>query len=178
MSTHKQPIPSVASVSVSESLAATVQTLVRLNETELLSSLNSEDAKQLTEALEALTRVAGEDEEHLFVPLADFIGNLLEKCEKEPEVQVCRRPCRPPRPQRKRSSAPENRLRVKLADPLPQKTEQGDAANAGPQRPRFERTGRPPNRPRVDLTEFLAQAAEHTGPREADTGPPVGKEVW
>lgn len=79
---------------------------------------------------------------------------------------------------RKRSSAPENRLRVKLADLLPQKTEQGDAANAGAQRPRFERTGRPPNRPRVDLSEFLAQAAEHTDPREADTGPPVGKEVW
>ena len=178
MSTHKQPVPSVAlSVSVSESLAATVQTLVRLNEEELLSSLNSEDAKQLTEALEALTRVAGEDEEHLFVPLVDFIGNLLEKCGQEPEGQVCRQ-CRPPRPQRKRSSAPENRLRVKLADLLPQKTEQGDAANAGAQRPRFERTGRPPNRPRVDLTEFLAQEAEHTGPREVDTGPPVGKEVW
>lgn len=178
MSSHKQPVPSVSSsVSVSESLAATVQTLVRLNEAELLSSLTSADAQQLTAALEALTSVVGEDEEHLFVPLVDFIGNLLEKC----GVPVCRRPCRPrhpPRPQRERSSAPENRLRVKLAELLPQKTEQGDAADAGVQRPRFEKTGRPPNRPRVVLTEFLAQEAEHAVPREADTGLPVGKEVW
>ena len=175
MSSHKQPVPSVSSsVSVSESLAATVQTLVRLNEAELLSSLTSADAQQLTAALEALTRVVGEDEEHLFVSLVDFIGNLLEKC----GVPVCRRPCRPRHSQRERSSAPENRLRVKLAELLPQETEQGDAADAGAQRPRFEKTGRPPNRPRVVLTEFLAQEAERAVPREADTGPPVGKEVW
>ena len=178
MSSQKQPVLSVSSpVSVSESLAATVETLVSLNEEEFLTSLTLEDAQQLTEALETLTCVVGEDEEHLFVPLVDFIVRLLEKCGQEVEVPARRRP-RHPRPQRQRCSAPENRLRVKLADLLPQKTEEDTAANAGAQTPRFEKAERPANRPRADLTEFLAQEAEHTAPREADTGPPVGKEVW
>ena len=179
MSSQMQPVLSVSSsVSVSESLAAAVQMLVNLNEEEFLTSLTLEDAQQLTAALETLTCVVGEDEEHLFVPLVDFIVRLLEKCGQEVEVPARRRPRHPRRPQRKRCSAPENRLRVKLADLLPQKTEEDAAANAGAQPPRFEKAERPANRPRADLTEFLAQEAEHTAPREADTGPPVGKEVW
>ena len=179
MSSQIQPVSS--SVSVSESMVATVQLLVSLNEAELLSSLTPQAAQQLTEALEALTCVAGEDEEHLFAPLVDFIINLLEKCGQGIKVPARHRrhhPRHPRHPQRKRCSAPENRLRVKLAELLPQKTEEDAAANAGAQPPRFEKTERPANRPRVALTEFLAQEAEQTASREADTGPPVGKEVW
>ena len=176
MSSQMQPVSS--SVRVSESLAATVQLLVSLNEAELLSSLTPQAAQQLTAALEALTCVAGEDEEHLFAPLVDFIINLLEKCGQEIKVPARHRRHHPRHPQRKRCSASENRPRVKLAELLPQKTEEDAAPNAGAQPPRFEKTERPANRPRVALTEFLAQEVEQTAPREADTGPPVGKEVW
>ena len=179
MSSQMQPVSS--SVRVSESLAATVQLLVNLNEEEFLTSLTPEDRRQLAAALEALRSVIGEEEEHLFAPLVDFIINLLEKCGQGIKVPARLRrhhPRHPRHPQRKRCSAPENRLRVKLAELLPQKTEEDAAANAGAQPPRFEKTERPANRPRVALTEFLAQEAEQTAPREADTGPPVGKEVW
>ena len=69
---------SVSSVSVSESLAATVQMLVNLNEEEFLTSLTPEDRRQLAAALDALRSVIGEAENHLFTPLMDFVGNLIE----------------------------------------------------------------------------------------------------
>ena len=79
MSSQIQPVLSVSSsVSVSESLAATVQMLVSLNEEEFLTSLTPEDLRQLAAALDALRSVIGEEENHLFTPLMDFIGNLIE----------------------------------------------------------------------------------------------------
>ena len=76
MSSQMQPV--LSSVSVSESLAATVQLLVSLNEKEFLTSLTPEDRRQLAAALEALRSVIGEEENHLFMPLMDFVGNLIE----------------------------------------------------------------------------------------------------
>ena len=79
MSSQKQPVLSVSSsVSVSESLVAVVQMLVNLNEEEFLTSLTPEDRRQLAAALDALRSVIGEEENHLFTPLMDFIGNLIE----------------------------------------------------------------------------------------------------
>ena len=88
MSTHKQPVPSVASVSVSESLAATVQTLVRLNEEEFFSSLTPDSYQQLTAVQAALSTVVGEDENHLFAPLATFISNLIKNQEDERKIRA------------------------------------------------------------------------------------------
>ena len=79
MSSQIQPVLSVSSsVSVSESLAAAVETLVSLNEEEFLTSLTPEDRRQLAAALDALRSVIGEEENHLFTPLMAFIGNLIE----------------------------------------------------------------------------------------------------
>ena len=86
MSSQMQPVLSVSSVSVSESLAATVQLLVNLNEAELLSSLTPEAAQQLTAVQAALSKVVGEDENHLFAPLATFISNLIKNREDEPKT--------------------------------------------------------------------------------------------
>ena len=83
MSTHKQPISSV-----SESLAATVQTLVRLNEEEFLTSLTPDSYQQLTAVQAALSTVVGEDENHLFAPLATFISNLIKNQEDERKIRV------------------------------------------------------------------------------------------
>ena len=78
MSSQKQPVLSVSSsVSVSESLAATVQMLVSLNEEEFLTSLTPDSYQQLTAVQAALSTVVGEDENHLFAPLATFISNLI-----------------------------------------------------------------------------------------------------
>ena len=87
MSSHKQPVPSVSSsVSVSESLAATVQTLVHLNEAEFLASLTPDSYQQLTAVQAALSTVVGEDENHLFAPLATFITNLIKNHVDSPKI--------------------------------------------------------------------------------------------
>ena len=87
MSSHKQPVPSVSSsVSVSESLAATVQTLVRLNEAEFLTSLTPDSYQQLTAVQTALSTVVGKDENHLFAPLATFITNLIKNHVDSPKI--------------------------------------------------------------------------------------------
>ena len=90
MSSHKQPVLSVSSsVSVSESLAATVQTLVHLNETEFLTSLTPDSYQQLTAVQAALSTVVGEDENHLFAPLATFITNLIKNHVDSPKIPAC-----------------------------------------------------------------------------------------
>ena len=87
MSSQMQPVLSVSSsVSVSESLAAAVQMLVSLNEEEFLTSLTPDSYQQLTAVQAALSTVVGEDENHLFAPLATFISNLIKNREDEPKT--------------------------------------------------------------------------------------------
>ena len=87
MSSQMQPVLSVSSsVSVSESLAAAVQMLVNLNEEEFLTSLTPDSYQQLTAVQAALSTVVGEDENHLFAPLATFISNLIKDREDEPKT--------------------------------------------------------------------------------------------
>ena len=86
MSSQMQPVSSVSSsVSVSESLAAAVQMLVSLNE-EFLTSLTPDSYQQLTAVQAALSTVVGEDENHLFAPMATFISNLIKNREDEPKT--------------------------------------------------------------------------------------------
>ena len=152
MSTHKQPIPSVSSsVSVSESLAATVQTLVRLNEEEFLTSLTPEDRGQLAAALAALQSVVGEEENHILAPLMDFIANLVER-----ELEGIEKS--------------ETKIGIKC---------QNDSSATGPpDSHRPERMGRPAMLPRLKMAALLAQETESHKVEEIDTGTPVGKEVW
>ena len=151
MSTHKQPVPSVASVSVSESLAATVQTLVRLNEEEFLTSLTPEDRGQLAAALAALRSVVGEEENHLLAPLMDFIGNLVER----ELVDI------------KKSEA---KIGIK--------SQKDSSATGAPDSHRPERMGRPAMLPRLKMADLLAQETRTSKEEEIGTGAPVGKEVW
>ena len=131
MSTHKQPIPSVSSsVSVSESLAATVQTLVRLNEEEFLTSLTPEDRGQLTAALAALQSVVGEEENHLLAPLMDFIANLVER-----ELAGIKKS--------------ETKIGIKCQN--------DSSATGAPDSQRPERMGRPAMLPRLKMAALLAQ---------------------
>ena len=152
MSTHKQPIPSVsASVSVSESLAATVQTLVRLNEEEFLTSLTPEDRGQLAAALAALRSVVGEEENHLLTPLMDFIGNLIER-----ELVGIEKS--------------ETKIGIKCQN--------DSSATGAPDLHRPERMGRPATLPRLKMADLLAQETMSHKVEEIDTGTPVGKAVW
>ena len=69
--------------SPSELLAATVDTLVEVNEDQFLASLTDADRQQLIATLDKLIDVVGEDENHLLTPLMNFIGNLIEKYEEQ-----------------------------------------------------------------------------------------------
>ena len=152
MSSQMQPVSSVSSsVSVSESLAATVQMLVSLNEEEFLTSLTPEDRRQLAEALDALRSVIGEEENHLFTPLMDFIGNLIEADPGESK---------------------------KSEKKMGEKCRNDSFATGTPHPHRPERMGRPALLPRLKMAELLVQEAECHTDGEIDTGPPVGKEVW
>ena len=66
-----------------QSLAATVDTLVEINEDQFFTSLTDEDRQRLVASLDKLIDVVGEDETHPFVPLMNFIGNLIEKYEEQ-----------------------------------------------------------------------------------------------
>ena len=67
----------------SQLLAATVDTLVEVNENQFSASLTDADYQRLVASLDKLIDVVGEDENHLLAPLMDFIGNLIEKYEEE-----------------------------------------------------------------------------------------------
>ena len=152
MSSQMQPVLSVSSsVSVSESLAAAVETLVSLNEEEFLTSLTPEDRRQLAAALDALRSVIGEEENHLFTPLMDFIGNLIE-------------------------ADPGGSKKSKKR--MGEKCRNDSFATGTPHPHRPERMGRPALLPRLKMAELLAQEVECHTDGEIDTGPPVSKEVW
>ena len=71
-----------------QSLAATVDTLVEINEDQFLTSLTDEDRQRLVAALDKLIDVVGEDESHFLAPLMHFIGNLIEKYEEEMDMKA------------------------------------------------------------------------------------------
>ena len=152
MSSQRQPVLSVSSsVSVSESLAAAVQMLVSLNEEEFLTSLTPEDRRQLAAALDALRSVIGEEENHLFTSLMDFIGNLI---------------------------VADPGGREKSEKKMGEKCRNDSFAPGTPHPHRPERMGHPALLPRLKMADLLVQEAECHTDGEIDTGPPVGKEVW
>ena len=65
--------------------------------------------------------------------------------------------------------------RVKLADLLPQDTENVNTSSLKPRRP--EHVGRPANRPRVKLSDLLLREAEHIAAREVDPEMQMDNEV-
>ena len=69
--------------SLSQLIAATVDTLVAANEEQFIASLTDVDRQQLIAALDKLIDVVGEDETHPFAPLMHFISNLIEKYEEQ-----------------------------------------------------------------------------------------------
>ena len=67
----------------SQLIAATVDTLVEINEDQFPTTLTDEDRQRLVASLDKLIDVVGEDKTHPFVPLMNFIGNLIEKYEEQ-----------------------------------------------------------------------------------------------
>ena len=68
-------------------LAATVDTLVEVNEEQFLASLTDTDCQHLVASLDKLIDVVGEDENHLLAPLMNFIGNLIDKYEEQSTME-------------------------------------------------------------------------------------------
>ena len=160
----------------SRSLGAVVETLVEIvgeSVAQLAASLTTDDYQRLAAAREKLIDTVGEDENHFFAPLINFITNLIRNCDEEsnPSTEKRHRPVR----RRKRESSPANRSRVKLADLLPQDTKNVNASSLKPRRP--EHVGRPDNRPRVKLSDLLSREAEHIATREADHEMQMDNEV-
>ncbi len=73
-------------------LAATVDTLVEVNEDKFLASLTDTDYQRLVASLNKLIDVVGEDGNHLLAPLTHFIGNLIEKYEEKFDMAVLPEP--------------------------------------------------------------------------------------
>ena len=69
--------------SPSQLIAATVDTLVEINEDQFPTTLTDEDRQRLVASLDKLIDVVGEDENHFLAPLMHFIGNLIEKYEEQ-----------------------------------------------------------------------------------------------
>lgn len=160
----------------SRSLVTTLVTLVEIvgeSIDQLAASLTTDDYQRLAAAREKLIDAVGKDENHFLTPLIDFITNLIRNCDEEsnPSTQKQHHPVR----RRKRESSPANRSRVKLADLLPQDTENVNASSLKPRRP--EHVGRPANRPRVKLSDLLSREAEHIAAREVDPEMPTDNEV-
>ena len=159
----------------SQLLAATVETLVEVNEDQFLASLTDVDRQELIAARDKLIDVVGTDENHLLTPLMNFIDNLVRDREEKSDMPIHR-------PRRsKRVGRPANRPRVKLADLLGPETkgtghsETVDTTSLEMRRP--ERVGCPADRPRLKLADLLAREAEHIAAREADNGTPMDNEV-
>ena len=64
-------------------LAATVDTLVEVNEDQFLASLTDADYQQLIVALDKLINVVAENENHLLGTLMHFISDIVEKYEEQ-----------------------------------------------------------------------------------------------
>ena len=160
----------------SRSLVAVVDALVEIvgeSEDHLAASLTINDYQRLAAARDKLINVVGEDENHFLTPLIDFITNLIRNCDEEsnPSTEKQHRPAR----RRNRETSEENRPRVKLADLLPQDTENVNTSSLKPRRP--EHVGRPANRPRVKLSDLLLREAEHIATREIDSEMSMDNEV-
>ena len=160
----------------SRSLVTTVVALVEIvgeSVDQLAALLTTDDYRRLAAAREKLIDTVGGDENHFLTPLIDFITNLIGNCDEESNssTEKQHRPVR----RRKGESSPTNRSRVKLADLLPQDTENVNASSLKPRRP--EHVGRPANRPRVKLSDLLSREAEHIATREADPEMQMGNEV-
>ena len=77
--------------SPSQSFVAAVEMLVGVMEDQFLASLTDDDCQRLAAARDKLIDLIGESENHLFAPLTDFIGHLIEKY-KEKFVAILAEP--------------------------------------------------------------------------------------
>ena len=155
---YQKPAPSSLipkTVSSSQSLAVAVDRLVNVvvrNESQLLTSLKSNDYQQLIGALDALTDIVGESKNHYLISLMDSIDILIEKCKTDI------------------AEGDEEEFSMKVRNyPL---------GSGIPKLHRVEKVGRPDALPRLKLADLLAKETDTTESEEIDTGPPVGNEVW
>ena len=75
-----------------QSFVAAVEMLVGVTEDKFLASLTNDDCQRLAAARDKLTDLVGEAENHIFAPLKDFIGNLIEKYDEEFDMTILAQP--------------------------------------------------------------------------------------
>ena len=71
-----------------QSFVAAIETLVDAMGDQFLASLTNDDYQRLVAARDKLANLVGEAKNHLFVPLKDFLGNLIEKYEENFDVAI------------------------------------------------------------------------------------------
>ena len=160
----------------SQSLVTVVEALVEIvgeSVNQLAASLTIDDCQRLAAARDKLINVVDKNENHFLTALIDFITNIIKNHEKESNPSVEKQHRLVHRP--KRDTSTVNRSRAKLADMLPQDTENVNTSSLKPRRP--EHVGRPANRPRVKLSDLLSREAEHITTREADPEMQMDNEV-
>ena len=174
-----------------QSIAAIVDRLIVLigeEKNRLSSTWTAEDFQRLVSARNKLKNAAGENENHPFVPLIDFIANLIKNSNEvsgllphETEKRrntantVAHKPYR-----LEKTGRPTTLPHLKLADLLKQEIDnRRNTANTVALKPhRLEKTGRPATLPRLKLADLLAEEVDDNASEEADTGKAVGNEIW
>ena len=78
--------------SSSQSFVAAMEMLADVTEDKFLASLTDDDCQRLAVVRDKLTDLVGETENHLFTPLKDFIGNLIEKYDEEFDMTILAQP--------------------------------------------------------------------------------------
>ncbi len=177
-------------VTLPQTIAAIVDKLIVLigeDENHLFSTWTADDIQRLVTARDRLKNAAGENENHPFVPLIDFIANLIKnsnevsgllphETEKRriPAETVAHKPHR-----LEKTGRPAMLPYLKLADLLKQEIDnrRNPAETVAHKPHRLEKTGRPAMLPRLKLADLLAKEVDGNASEEADTGKAVGNEI-
>ena len=154
----------------------------------LSSAWTTDDFHILVSAQNKLKDAVGENENHLFVILIDFIGNLIKNSNEvsgllSPETEISRsvENTTALKPHRlEKTGRPPTLPHLKLADLLKQEIDnRRNTANTVAYEPhRLEKTGRPATLPRLKLADLLTEGVNDNVSEEADSGKAVGNEIW
>lgn len=174
-----------------QSIDAIVDRLIVLigeDENHLSPTWTEDDFQRLVSARNKLKNAAGNNENHPFVPLIDFIANLIKNSDKvagllSHETEKRRNTANAVAHQLHRlekTGCPAMLPHLKLADLLKQEIDdRRNTANSGAhQLHRLEKTGRPATLSRLKLSDLLAEEVDDNASEEADTGKAVGNEIW
>ena len=144
----------------SQLLAATVDTLVEVNEDQFSASLTDADYQRLVASLDKLSNVVGENENHPLARLMDFIGNFIKDHEEKSGMSI-QTPRRERRVNRS-ASRPDVRRDANLDAKLSMLLKPDETIKLR----REEQVGRPENSSCLEIEDLLLRETQYIADRE------------